>query len=100
MKKIMLIALFVSSLQMANSHERDDIKQILKEVTYIKEVTKRLKHKYGKSRAKIRFNYDALVNQLNAIEYGTKQYLNQKANELHLRPPKPLVTPTYKVRKN
>lgn len=100
MKKILLTGIIVISSQMANSHERDDIRQILKEVTYIKEVTKQLKHKYRKNRAKIRFNYDAMINQLNAIEYGTKQYLNHKVEELHINPPKPLVSPAYKVRKN
>lgn len=101
MKKILFITLITAStFQFANSHERDDIRQILKEINYIKEVAKRLKQKNRKSRAKIRFNYDALINQLNAIEYGTKQYLNQKVDELHLKPPKPLVSPAYKVRKN
>ncbi len=98
-KKVAL-SLMILSGSFAYAGERDDINQILKEIIYTKEVVKKIKQKYGKSKAKVTFNYDALILQLNATENGIKEFLNLQIKTLHSAPPKPVVNPLYNVREN
>lgn len=98
-KKVAL-SLMILSGSFAYAGERDDINQILKEISYTKEVVKKIKRKYGKSNAKVKFNYDALILQLNSTESGIKEFLNLKIKTLHSTPPKPIQLPLYNIRAN
>ncbi len=86
---------------MANeTAERADIYQVLKEIDYIEEVITQLKKKYQNNRGKVRFNYDAMLAQLRAIQSGTIEYLNNDIQTLHATPPKTVERVLYRVRKN
>lgn len=98
--KTITFTLVIGTSVAAYGGERADINQVLKEITYTKEVVKKLKQKYGKNRAKVRFNYDGMLAQLNAAEMGIKEYLNLNIKSLHAAPPKPVVNSLYHVRKN
>lgn len=83
--------------------ERSDVNQLLKEIHYIKEVTKKLKQKYKRTTCpaeKVCFRYDGLLGQLSAAEYGIKEYLNGNIQQLHIKPKPPVVNKLYRVRKN
>ncbi len=98
-RKIIFISLLMGTTAYSLASERDDIAQVLKEIQYIKEVVKQLKKKHP-PQGKIVFNYNALIEQLSAAEQGIKPYLNGKISVIHTKPPKPIVNPLYKVRKN
>lgn len=91
-------SLCISSYAMAD--ERDDINQVLKEIHYIKEVATQLNKKNKHCKAKVCFNYHALLQQLRAMEVGIKEYLNLRIQSVSTQPPQPVTMPLYKVRKN
>ncbi len=84
----------------ATADERDDINQVLKEVHYVREVVTKLKKDNNNCRAKVCFNYDALLHQLHATEQGIKEYLNLHIKSLHSQAPQAVVKPLHTVRKN
>ncbi len=98
-KKIILSLMILSS-SLAYAGERDDINQIIKEIHYIKEVATQLKKKNNHCKAKVCFNYDALLQQLYATELGIKEYLNLHIKSLHNQAPQAVVKPLHTVRKN
>lgn len=98
--KILIVSLALTGSMTTHATERSDIHQVLKEINYTKEVVKKLKRKYGNNKSKVRFNYEAMLKQLIVMENGIKEYLNLNINTLHSTPPKPLINPLYRVRKN
>lgn len=85
---------------LAATAEREQIAEVLKEITYLKEVVLQMQQKYGARNAKIRFNYAALLAQLTATENGIREYLNARAEQIYLTPPAALDQQLFKVRKN
>ena len=75
-----------------------DIAAVVKELDYLIETTRQLQKKHGGDKSCIRFNYPALLAQLNAARDGANAYLAQEVMELHAAPPpvvtsKPVVAP-------
>lgn len=79
--------------------QQNDISNVVKELTYLIQVTHQLKHKYRRDRSKITFNYDALISQLKAARDGSKEYLNHELYELHDAPPVPKLRSHTRVAK-
>lgn len=84
----------------AGPSEREEIVAVLRELEFIRERVQALSRKHGQSREKIRFNYQALLEQLRATENGIRAYLNAQIDVIHTQPPKPVDQQLYRVRKN
>ena len=84
----------------AHAGEREEIVAVLRELEYLRERVLALSRKHGSSKAKIRFNYLALLEQLRATENGIRAYLNAEINVIHTRPPQPVDQELFRVRKN
>ncbi|MBS9781385.1 MAG: hypothetical protein KGV56_02715 [Gammaproteobacteria bacterium] len=89
-KNIALVSLLsyatVGQAETYNQQEKD-ISKIVKELTYLIQVSKQLQHKYRGDKSKIKFNYPALIQQLKATRLATQEYLNQELYEIHKAPP-------------
>lgn len=102
-KKFLLmvgLALPMSVIANPQFQERQAIEQVLKEVHFLQETVKKLKREHGHSQAKIRFNYDALLAQLQATQKGIQAFLNAKIDEIHTEAPKPVNTQLFRARSN
>lgn len=84
---IRVIALTAACNAQAQSQQQKDISLVVKDMTYLIQVTEQLQKKYGGDRSKIRFNYPALLAQLKATRAATQEYLNHELYELHSAPP-------------
>lgn len=96
-KKSCLVAviLIVAWGAKADNRQQKDISKIVKELTYLIQASEQLQRKYRRDSSKIRFNYQALIEQLKATRTATKEYLNHELYELHTAPPaihKPTLT--------
>lgn len=90
------------SLPSVAQTEQAEINAVLREIEYLREHVAMLAEKYGKKSkdAKIRFNYQALIEQLITTENGIRAYLNAEIDVLHLTPPKPVEGNMVRVRRN
>lgn len=97
-----LLALGMSAMPaLAGPSEREEIVAVLRELEFIRERVQALSRKHGgQSREKIRFNYQALLDQLRITENRIRAYLNAQIDVIHLRPPQPVDQQLYRVRKN
>lgn len=111
MKNILLNCFFIAALfsheslaketvDMQATAEREQIAEILKEITYLKEVVIQMEQRFGTRNDKIRFNYQALLVQLTATENGIREYLNARVDQIYLTPPAALNQQLFNVRKN
>lgn len=96
-----LIAVGMSALPaIAGPSEREEIVAVLRELEFIRERVQAMSRKHAQNREKIRFNYQALLDQLRATENGIRAYLNAQIDVIHTQPPKPVDQQLYRVRKN
>ena len=80
--------------------QAQEIGAILRELEYLREVAATLAKKHAGDPSKIRFNYTALIRQLEATENGIRAYLNAQIDAIHVDPPSPVNTPLFQVRQN
>lgn len=71
----------------AQAEQRKDIDSLIREIEYLIEVSRQLQHRYGGDTSRIRFNYPALIAQLEAARNGARAYLETDITELHATPP-------------
>ena len=94
------VLLFCANFAPAQTAEREEIVAVLRELEFIRERVQALAQKHGQSKAKIRFNYQALLEQLRATENGIRAYLNAEIDTIHTQPPKPVDQELFRVRRN
>ncbi|SUO90282.1 RAQPRD family integrative conjugative element protein [Suttonella indologenes] len=99
LKNLLLIACCLSQTQ-AFADERSDIAALLRELEYLRERVEAMAQKNSENTAKIRFNYRALLEQMQVTENGIRAYLNAQIDTIHLTPPKPVDSSLYGVRRN
>lgn len=99
LKNLLLIACCLSQTQ-AFADERSDIAALLREFEYLRERVEAMAQKNSENTAKIRFNYRALLEQMQVTENGIRAYLNAQIDTIHLTPPKPVDSSLYGVRRN
>lgn len=99
LKNLLLIACCLSQTQ-AFADERSDIAALLRELEYLRERVEAMAQKNSGNTAKIRFNYRALLEQMQVTENGIRAYLNAQIDTIHLTPPKPVDSSLYGVRRN
>lgn len=97
---LVALGMGMSMPALAGSSEREEILAVMRELEFIRERVQALSRKYEHNQEKIRFNYQALLEQLRATENGIRAYLNAQIDVIHIQPPKPVDKPLYRVRKN
>ncbi len=103
MKKSLISMLAITSITFSSAvvaNERNDISLLLKEINYLEEVVLKLRKKNRNNSSKVRFNYDAMLAQIEALKQGTIIYLNHDIRAIHDAPPNTVKKPLTKVRKN
>lgn len=74
--------------QSAHADERSDVQALVKELDYLIEVSVKMQRDYGKQRQqRVRFNYQALINQLKTTRQNTAAFLNEKGTSIQTAPP-------------
>lgn len=90
MKKLIIILSLMTFITPALADERTEIHALIKELDYLIEVSTQMKARYGRNQQRVRFNYDALINQLKATRGRSAEYLNAKGETIHRAPPRTL----------
>ena len=80
--------------------EEAEIESVLRELAYVRERVQSLERKYATRKAKIRFNYPALVAQLRTTEADIADFLNARIDVITTRPPTPRQNTLFFVRPN
>lgn len=82
--------------------EEAEIESVLRELAYVRERVQSLERKYASAtrKAKIRFNYPALVAQLRTTEADIADFLNARIDVITTKPPTPRQSTLFYVRPN
>lgn len=90
MKNVLVVSVMTVALTFNTGHadERSDVQALVKELDYLIEVSVKMQRDYGKQRQqRVRFNYQALINQLKTTRQNTAAFLNEKGTSIQTAPP-------------
>lgn len=88
-----LIGLTLSTAQAQEASQQAAIDALIKDLDYLISYAEKLEHRYRNDRAPVRFNYNALLEQLRTTRSHTADYLNESHTVVHTEPPPSVKTP-------
>lgn len=86
--KLNITAILITlSVNVVQADERQDLMDLVTEINYVISKAEQMKARNSSNRGRLKFNYNAFINQLKQTRQNTLLYLNSKGEHINNKAP-------------